>query len=345
MHRRRDHQRQALGAPAPTQLLRHVLALDRVHQVRLEAGGAQRGQRLADGDQQHPPAPAGQRLELAVERWAGGGDHRRHPGEGAAQRLEARVRQQRGRVLDGELRPRVHHRDAGARHHVGGVLDPRLAAAGARALGGYPAPNALGCWIGRALGERHFLPGGATVAQSAVRLAAALGADPILLVGQDLAFTEGRVYARGSAYDMVGLRAREDGRLRVHRPGREEGAARAGRPGGRHQRRADPGRGLGRRAGADLACVRFLPRALPRHRRVGGAGRAGCAAGQLHRGRRAHSRPRAAALCRTARGAGPSGARLRRAHRPRLRRGAACGSGGAGASAGCRSSRAGGARA
>ena len=45
-----------------------------------------------------------------------------------------------------------------------------------------------------------------------MHLAAALGADPILLVGQDLAFTEGRVYARGSAYDMVGLRAREDGR-------------------------------------------------------------------------------------------------------------------------------------
>ena len=74
-----------------------------------------------------------------------------------------------------------------------------------------PVTQGLSCWIARALGETCFVPGGATVAQSAVHLAHALGADPILLIGQDLAFTGGRVYARGSAYDMVSLRERSDG--------------------------------------------------------------------------------------------------------------------------------------
>ena len=74
-----------------------------------------------------------------------------------------------------------------------------------------PATHELACWMARALGETCFLPGGATVAQSAVYLARALGADPIVLIGQDLAFTDGRVYARGSAYDMVSLRQRSDG--------------------------------------------------------------------------------------------------------------------------------------
>lgn len=77
---------------------------------------------------------------------------------------------------------------------------------------GYPQPNGLACWLAAAGGERQWLPGGATVAQSAVHLAARLGANPILLVGQDLAFTGGRVYASGSAYDMVSFRELGDGR-------------------------------------------------------------------------------------------------------------------------------------
>lgn len=77
---------------------------------------------------------------------------------------------------------------------------------------GYPEPNGLACWLAAAAGERDWLPGGATVAQSAVHLAARLGADPILLVGQDLAFTAGRVYATGSAYDMVSFQELGDGR-------------------------------------------------------------------------------------------------------------------------------------
>jgi len=76
-----------------------------------------------------------------------------------------------------------------------------------------PQPYQMACWIARALGDEVFLPGGATVAQSAVHLAVALGASEIALVGQDLAFTGGRVYASGSAYDMVSIERTEGGRF------------------------------------------------------------------------------------------------------------------------------------
>lgn len=75
-----------------------------------------------------------------------------------------------------------------------------------------PGVDSLGCFIAGVLGDRHFVAGGATVAQSAVHLAASLGAGPILLIGQDLAFTGGRVYAAGSAYDGVRFAPRGDGR-------------------------------------------------------------------------------------------------------------------------------------
>ncbi|HVP29108.1 MAG TPA: 6-hydroxymethylpterin diphosphokinase MptE-like protein [Myxococcota bacterium] len=75
-----------------------------------------------------------------------------------------------------------------------------------------PVTNPIGRWIAGVLGDREFVFGGATVAQSAVQLAAALGADPILLVGQDLAFSDGRVYASGSPYESVGFRVTGDGR-------------------------------------------------------------------------------------------------------------------------------------
>jgi hypothetical protein len=80
-----------------------------------------------------------------------------------------------------------------------------------------PSPHKLACWIARALGDDSAVPGGATVAQSAVHLAAALGATRIALVGQDLAFTDGRVYASGSAYDMVSFREVGGGRYEFTR--------------------------------------------------------------------------------------------------------------------------------
>jgi hypothetical protein len=75
-----------------------------------------------------------------------------------------------------------------------------------------PASYGTSRWIAEALGETHFVPGGATVTHSAVHLAVALGARDVALIGQDLAFTGGRVYATGSAYAMVSFEELGDGR-------------------------------------------------------------------------------------------------------------------------------------
>lgn len=77
----------------------------------------------------------------------------------------------------------------------------------------YPTPNPVGAWIAGVLGEQGFLQGAGTVAQSAVYLAAALGAANVLLVGQDLAFTNGRVYASGSSYGTMGYEITAAGEL------------------------------------------------------------------------------------------------------------------------------------
>lgn len=68
----------------------------------------------------------------------------------------------------------------------------------------------MGTWIAKATGESRFTMGGGTVAQGAVGLAVMMGCDPILLIGQDLAFTDGRAYAKGSAYDFVKVELAED---------------------------------------------------------------------------------------------------------------------------------------
>lgn len=60
-------------------------------------------------------------------------------------------------------------------------------------------------------GRKGWTFGGSTVAHGAVSLAAALGASPIVLIGQDLAYTDGRHYAKGSAYDQVTIKIGEDG--------------------------------------------------------------------------------------------------------------------------------------
>lgn len=77
----------------------------------------------------------------------------------------------------------------------------------------WPVANQIGRFIAEALGVRSWVAGGATVAQSAVYLAVTLGCDPILLIGQDLAFAEGRVYARNTPYQDVGYRAEGRGRF------------------------------------------------------------------------------------------------------------------------------------
>lgn len=74
-----------------------------------------------------------------------------------------------------------------------------------------PLASPMGVWIGQATGESGFTMGGGTVAQGAVGLAVGLGANPILLIGQDLAFTDGRAYAKATAYDFVEVSVGEDG--------------------------------------------------------------------------------------------------------------------------------------
>jgi hypothetical protein len=61
----------------------------------------------------------------------------------------------------------------------------------------------MGVWIAKATGESRFTMGGGTVAQGAVGIGVLLGCNPIALIGQDLAFSEGRVYASNSAYDFI----------------------------------------------------------------------------------------------------------------------------------------------
>lgn len=68
----------------------------------------------------------------------------------------------------------------------------------------------MASWLLDATGEKGLTMGGGTVAQGAVGIAVALGAHPILLIGQDLAFTDGRVYASGTAYDFVEVEVAEN---------------------------------------------------------------------------------------------------------------------------------------
>ncbi|MCP5055625.1 MAG: motility associated factor glycosyltransferase family protein [bacterium] len=75
----------------------------------------------------------------------------------------------------------------------------------------FQSTNPFGCWIAHQLGERDFLPSSGTVAQCGLHLARVLGCNPVALIGQDLAFTGGRLYADGSAYHDVGFRTLEDG--------------------------------------------------------------------------------------------------------------------------------------
>ena len=77
----------------------------------------------------------------------------------------------------------------------------------------WPVANQIGRFLAEALGVRTWVAGGATVAQSAVYLAVSLGCDPILLIGQDLAFADGRIYAGNTPYEGMGYRSEGRGRF------------------------------------------------------------------------------------------------------------------------------------
>jgi len=59
------------------------------------------------------------------------------------------------------------------------------------------------------------LSGGFCVANTAVSIAHLLGCDPIVLVGSDLAYTEGRVYATGTMFDTMRAVGDEHGTVRL----------------------------------------------------------------------------------------------------------------------------------
>lgn len=60
----------------------------------------------------------------------------------------------------------------------------------------------------------HQLPGGFCVANAAVTLAASLGCNTIVLIGQDLAYAEDRMYAKGTFFEDVRIEL-EDGDARM----------------------------------------------------------------------------------------------------------------------------------
>jgi len=71
--------------------------------------------------------------------------------------------------------------------------------------------SAMGVWVAGATGEKNFSIGGGTVAHGAVGIGLLLGCNPIALIGQDLAFTDGRVYAANSSYDFMDVKISEEG--------------------------------------------------------------------------------------------------------------------------------------
>ncbi|HJL16804.1 MAG TPA: DUF115 domain-containing protein [Sandaracinaceae bacterium LLY-WYZ-13_1] len=91
----------------------------------------------------------------------------------------------------------------------------------------------------RRLGERLGLGPlgyGGSVATAAFALAARLGADPIVLLGQDLAYTGGRGYASDTLYEGTAVH-REGRLLRIERAATFEAIQRSGGLGGRAKHR------------------------------------------------------------------------------------------------------------
>ncbi|NNL68324.1 MAG: DUF115 domain-containing protein [Myxococcales bacterium] len=99
--------------------------------------------------------------------------------------------------------------------------------------------NTVGVWLSRLAGDPRGMHSGGTVAQTAVFLASALGANPVLLIGQDLAYTGNRAYARDSVYDGVGFEDRGDGRYELTRIDRKMRHFREVKQSGGRSRRRD----------------------------------------------------------------------------------------------------------
>ncbi len=78
---------------------------------------------------------------------------------------------------------------------------------------GYSGNAGVGAWSHQFLGERCELPGGGSVACTAFSLALELGCSSLALVGQDLALSDGKMYATGASHGQLHVRIKDDGTL------------------------------------------------------------------------------------------------------------------------------------
>lgn len=77
-----------------------------------------------------------------------------------------------------------------------------------------PMPDYLSEWYADKA-ECSLLPQGCTVSIAAFSFARVMGANPIILIGQDLAYTDGKVYASNSIYDSVKYSVSDDGQFKA----------------------------------------------------------------------------------------------------------------------------------
>ncbi len=82
----------------------------------------------------------------------------------------------------------------------------------------YPLNGRHDGWLEAPLGPLPILPSGGSVACTAFSLLYAMGCDPIVLCGQDLAFSGDQVYVEGGALSQSRARVDEKGQVEIERP-------------------------------------------------------------------------------------------------------------------------------
>ncbi len=89
--------------------------------------------------------------------------------------------------------------------------NPRLFEMGFRRIHSYVDHiNYYALWIKKAVMEDVVLDVGGSVACSSLSLALFLGGNPIILIGQDLAYSQGRMYASGTVFEDIEVDVRGD---------------------------------------------------------------------------------------------------------------------------------------
>jgi len=109
--------------------------------------------------------------------------------------------------IDSQMENHLHLKDVNlpeALYALNPVVYPKIARehSGVKAFMSYPEP--VFEWIEDIIGRRGVVRAGGSVATSAFDLAVKLGCSPIVFVGQDLAYTDGKTHADGTNQDMLG---------------------------------------------------------------------------------------------------------------------------------------------